>query len=84
MVAVTVGHAGVRVGRRIPDLAAAAGSGVRFALSAVVLLRGLVGLLLVSYGAWLAYEPAGFIVFGLGVLADRLADERRTRERRPE
>lgn len=48
----------------------------------VAALRGLVGLLLVAYGAWSAWPPAGFMVGGLGLLLDRLADERR--ERRPE
>jgi hypothetical protein len=73
---------GVRAPGRALDLAAAAGSGARWALAAVVALRGLAGLLLVAYGCWLAYEPAGFVVLGLGVLADRVADERRGR--RPE
>lgn len=84
MAAVTAGLGRTRtqVGRRAPDLAAVAGSGARWVVTAVVALRGLVGLLLVSYGAWLAYAPAGFIVAGLGVLADRVADEQR--ERRPD
>lgn len=54
---------------------------------------GLSGVGLVSYGAWLAYPPSGFIVAGLllllGVLlnvraegaAERLAYERAERER---
>lgn len=39
---------------------------------------GVGGLALVSYGAWLAYHPAGFVVAGAGLLADRIADARRT------
>jgi hypothetical protein len=35
-------------------------------------LPGLGGLAALSYGAWLAYPPAGFMVAGVGVLADVL------------
>lgn len=69
---------------RGPDLAGVAGSGLRFALSSAAMLRGLAGLLLLAFGAWLAWPPAGFMVLGAGLLADRIADERRPRERRPE
>jgi hypothetical protein len=41
-------------------------------------LPGIGGLALVSYGAWLAYHPAGFVVAGVVLLADRIADARRT------
>ncbi|MGI5232870.1 hypothetical protein [Actinoallomurus sp. CA-142502] len=51
--------------------ATAAGHAVRAA-------PGIGGLALVSYGAWLAYHPAGFIIAGGGLLADRVADARRT------
>ncbi|MEU8270142.1 hypothetical protein AB0B89_23660 [Sphaerisporangium sp. NPDC049002] len=37
----------------------------------VAALPGLTGLLLVSYGAWLAWPPAGFITPGALLLADR-------------
>jgi hypothetical protein len=37
---------------------------------------GLLGLGLVSYGAWLAWPPAGFLAAGLLVLADQVADRR--------
>jgi hypothetical protein len=37
-------------------------------------LPGLVGLGLVSYGAWLAWPPAGFLTAGVLVLADQVAD----------
>ena len=37
-------------------------------------LPGLAGLGLVSYGAWLAWRPAGFLVAGVLVLADQVAD----------
>jgi hypothetical protein len=37
-------------------------------------LPGLAGLGLVSYGAWLAWPPAGFLVAGVLVLADQVAD----------
>lgn len=33
----------------------------------------LLGLLLVSYGAWLAWPPAGFLTAGALVLADQVA-----------
>lgn len=49
--------------------ATAAGHAVRAA-------PGLGGLALISYGAWLAYHPAGFIVAGVGLLADRIATAR--------
>jgi hypothetical protein len=32
--------------------------------------------LLLSYGAWLAYRPAGFITAGLVLLGDRVAAAR--------
>jgi hypothetical protein len=37
-------------------------------------LPGLAGLGLVSYGAWLAWPPAGFLTAGVLVLADQVAD----------
>lgn len=46
-------------------------------LAAVEALRGLAGLVLISYGAWLAYHPAGFVVAGVLLLADRIMDERK-------
>lgn len=46
-------------------------------------LPGLLGVVLLSYGAWLAWPPAGFIVAGLALLADRaweqIRADRRTR-----
>lgn len=45
-------------------------------------VRALAGLLLVAYGAWLAWPPAGFIAVGAGLLADRILDERPTTEER--
>lgn len=42
-----------------------------------------VGVLLLSYGAWLAYPPAGFIVAGLVLLADRIATARQQAPPRP-
>lgn len=71
-------------GWRAPDLAAAAGSGARGLAALLLALRGVAGLLLVSYGAWAVYEPAGFVAAGVLLLADRLADERPKAERRPE
>ncbi len=52
------------------DRAATAG-----AVAGVVLraLPGLAGVLLVSFGAWLAWPPAGFVAAGLLLLADRVA-----------
>jgi hypothetical protein len=40
-------------------------------------LPGLLGLLLLSYGAWMAYPAAGFIVPGVLLLADKIATERK-------
>ncbi|MFD7774268.1 hypothetical protein [Streptomyces sp. NPDC059753] len=37
-------------------------------------LPGLAGLGLISYGAWLAWPPAGFLSAGALVLADQVAD----------
>lgn len=39
-------------------------------------LPGVIGLLLLSAGAWMAYPPAGFIVPGALLLADKIATER--------
>lgn len=52
-------------------------------LGLLLVLRGVAGLLLISYGAWLAWPPAGFIVGGVLLLADRLVDERADREGPP-
>lgn len=49
-------------------------------MSAVIALRGLAGLALISYGAWLAYRPAGFVLAGVLLLADRMVDERGERD----
>lgn len=57
---------------------------MRALVSLLVAVQGWIGLLLVSYGAWSVFHPAGFIVAGLGVLADLVVDELRGRERRPE
>jgi hypothetical protein len=40
-------------------------------------LPGLIGLALLSYGAWMAFQPAGFIVPGVLLLADKIATERK-------
>lgn len=39
------------------------------------LLPSLLALLLLSYGAWLAWPPAGFMLAGALLLADRVHDE---------
>jgi hypothetical protein len=39
-------------------------------------VTGLTGASLVSYGAWLVYHPAGFIVAGALLLAGALLDAR--------
>lgn len=74
----------VPLGARV---AGVAGATLRRALTilrvvAVGLLavRGLAGVALVAYGAWLAWPPAGFIVAGVALLADRLHDFRRPDE----
>lgn len=54
------------------DRAAALGALVRVVLAA---LPGVVGLVLLAVGAWLAWPPAGFMVAGAVLLADRVADE---------
>lgn len=46
-------------------------------------LPGLSGLVLVSYGAWLAWPPAGFLAAGLLLLADQVADRVTARRRGP-
>lgn len=53
-----------------PDAATLAGRAARAAVRA---LPGLLGLLLVAYGCWLAWAPAGFIAAGALLLADRVA-----------
>lgn len=62
-------------------LFASAGAAVVSALGglgvAVMAVRGLAGLALISYGAWLAYPPAGFVTAGVLLLADRVLDERK-------
>jgi len=50
--------------------AAAAGAALRRVL---VALPGLLGLVLVSVGAWMAWQPAGPMVAGVLLLADRVA-----------
>lgn len=65
---------------RLPAAARSAAGPVVAALqSAVIAMRGLAGLALISYGAWLAYRPAGFVIAGVLLLADRMVDERRDR-----
>lgn len=58
----------------VARLAGATGTVVGF-LARV--LPGLAGLALVSYGAWLAWPPAGFLTAGVLVLADQIADRPR-------
>lgn len=55
------------------------GTLLRALLVTVVAVRGLVALALISYGAWLAWPPAGFMVAGGLLLADRMLDERKER-----
>ncbi|MGH8867084.1 MAG: hypothetical protein ACRDYU_03700 [Actinomycetes bacterium] len=57
------------------SLGAATAAGTTVRLTRRV-LPGLAGLVLVSYGAWLAYEPAGFMTAGGLLLADRLREDR--------
>ncbi|MFA5712534.1 hypothetical protein [Mycolicibacterium sp.] len=49
-------------------LAAAAGHVARVARKVAVNLPGVAGAGLISFGAWLAWAPAGFIVAGLFLL----------------
>jgi hypothetical protein len=57
-------------------LAPAAGVAVRYLAAAA---PAGVGVLLLSYGVWLAYRPAGFIVAGVVLLGDRVAAARTAR-----
>lgn len=66
----------VRLLPRLAVIAGAAGTALRVGLSAVLALRALAGVVLVAFGAWLAWPPAGFIVAGVALLADRLHDAR--------
>lgn len=66
----------VRVRAAVPAIAGAAGKVLRVGLAVVLAVRGLVALGLISYGAWLVYPPAGPIMAGVLLLADRLTDER--------
>lgn len=68
--------AGVPLRRVVGVAASAAGLVARVALAAVRLVWGLVPAALMSVGAWLAYEPAGFVVAGALLLLDRVLDER--------
>jgi hypothetical protein len=54
-------------------LAPPAGAALRYLLAAA---PAGVGVLLLSYGAWLAYRPAGFMLAGVVLLADRVAAAR--------
>lgn len=69
---------------RVPDVPVLAGRVVAGLLAVVLAVRGVAGWLLVSFGVWSAWHPGGFIVGGVLLLADRVADERPKRERRPE
>lgn len=69
----------VRVRAVLPSIADVAGKVVRVGLAVVLAVRGLAALCLISYGAWLFYPAAGFIMAGVLLLADRLADERRVK-----
>jgi hypothetical protein len=42
----------------------------------VAALPGLIGLGLLSFGAWMVYPPAGLITAGTLLLADKIATER--------
>lgn len=44
-------------------------------------LPGLAGVGILAYGAWLAWEPAGFIVGGMLLLADRAWEQIRADRR---
>jgi hypothetical protein len=49
----------------VARLAVAAGTLVRLARRSFASLLALAGSALVSYGVWLTYRPAGFVVAGL-------------------
>lgn len=56
--------------------AGAAGAVLRAAWTGILAVRALAGLLLMAYGAWTAWQPAGALVVGAGLLADRVAEQR--------
>jgi hypothetical protein len=60
-------------------IAGVLGAGLRLAGQA---LPGVAGAGLIAYGAWLAWQPAGFIVAGLLLLADRAWEQARADRRR--
>lgn len=69
----------VRVGMALPAMAGAAGKVLRVGLAVVLAVRGLAAVCLISYGAWLAWPPAGSIAAGVLLLADRVSDERQAK-----
>ncbi|WP_141579666.1 hypothetical protein [Actinomadura sp. WMMA1423] len=64
----------------IARAAGAVGTALRAVLAGVLAVRALAGVVLVAYGAYEAWHPAGFIVAGAALLADRLDDRRRPGE----
>lgn len=68
-----------RMRRMIPAAAGGLGLVVRVVLQAG---PGVLGLLSVAYGAWLAWPPAGFLLFGGLVLADVVWSRRPVRPAR--
>lgn len=52
----------------VAAVAAGAGHALRAARRVVMVTPGVAGPLLVSYGAWLAWPPAGFVVAGVFLL----------------
>lgn len=61
---------------RVVRVAGAAGAVLRALLLALPVLRALLGLALIGYGAWLWWPPAGFMAVGVLLVADQLLPER--------
>lgn len=57
-------------------MASAAGAAGHVAAAAIRFGPSVAGTALVSYGAWLAWQPAGFLVAGSLILADQIAGRR--------
>lgn len=64
--------------KALVTLAAPVGAALR---ALAVALPGLIAVGLVSYGAWLAWPPAGFIAAGVLLLADRAWEQMRADRR---
>lgn len=65
--------------RAVGVAAGTAGTVARVVLAALRLVWGVTPAVLISVGAWMAWEPAGLMVGGVLLLVDRVWDELRER-----